>query len=221
MWGQDSLRPSQSDSDFGELATAGVAVYNAGSMSRPVAHERDRVGRDARAGFSSYETIQFDGRLEIGEGGRVAWFSRRQLIRFLEDDARVFLDRVWGDGVLFAGYETGPTRIIDAIPARRGYVVLLRLPRRIRKGETFEIVTGRKIVGAFADEDAYWELAMSAPTASLSLQVSSRRARGMRTIHVAAPRLRGVDVRQRRRSLGLKVDSPALYVPYRLEWRWN
>ena len=190
-------------------------------MSRSAAHDPDRVARDARAGYFGYETLVYDGLLEIGEGGRVAQFARRQLIRFLEDDATVFLDRVWGDGVLFAAYETGSARIIDAIPARRGYVALLRLPRRFRRGETFEIVTQRKIVGAFADEDAYWELAMSAPTAALSLQVSSRRARGMRTVHVAAPRLRGVDVRQRRRSLGLKVDSPALYVSYRLEWRWN
>ena len=190
-------------------------------MSRPGVRERDQVACDSRAGFFSYETIRFEGRLKIEEGGRVAWFARRQLIRFLGDDATVFLDRVWGDGVLFAGYETGSARIIDAVRARRGYVALLRLPRRFRKGETFEIVTERKIVGAFADDDSYWELAMSAPTASLSLQVSSRRARGMRTVHVAAPRLRGVDVRQQQRSLRLKVHSPALHVPYRLEWRWN
>jgi hypothetical protein len=139
----------------------------------------------------------------------------------LEDDATVFIDRVWGDGVLFAGYETGSTRIVDAVPARRGYVVLLGLPRRFRKGETFEIVTHRKIVGAFKDHDAYWELAMSAPTAALALEVWSREARLMGAIHVAAPCLRGIEVQHWNRTVRLRVDSPALYVPYRLEWRWN
>ena len=188
-------------------------------MSRLAAHER--LARDARAGFFSYETIQFDARLQVSEGGRIASFRRRQLIRFLEKKATVFIDRVWGDGVLFASYESGPMHIIDVIPARKGYALLLGLPRPFRRGETFEIVTERKIVGAFMDQDAYWELSMSVPTALLSLRVSDRSARVMRAVHLSAAGPRGIKVRLQDRSVRLTVDSPALYVPYRLEWRRN
>jgi len=221
IWPKAYLTAGQACSIPAVLATAAIAFYNAGSMSLPSSRESRLVAREARAGFFTYQTIDYDGRLDIGEGGRVAWFTRRQLIRFLRDNTTVFLDRVWGDGVLFAAYKTGSAPIIDAIPARRGYVVILGLPRRFREGETFEIVTERKIVGAFADEDAYWELAMPAPTRSFDLKVSSRASRSMRAVQIVAPGLRGVDVRQRGRSLRLRVQEPAMYVPYRLEWRWN
>lgn len=190
-------------------------------MSLPDVRVPERVARNARAGFFGYETLEYDGQLEIGEGGRVARFARRQLIRFLEDDVTLFVDRVWGEGVLFAGYDAGSARITDALTAGKGYVVLLSLPRRFQKGETFEIVTERKIVGAFTDRDAYWELAMFAPTASLNLHVSDRSARVIRTVHVSAADLSGVEAHQRNRSLRLKVDSPVLYARYRLDWRWN
>ena len=223
MWGQDSLRPSQSHSDFGELASWLVRVYNAASMLPDDQSLKRQAASDAARDFLLYETITFDSRLEIGEEGRIAHFLRRQRVRFLEDDVTIFLDRVWGDGVLFASYDTGSTRIIDAFPTRRGeLVVLLGLPRPFRKGETFEVVTERKIFGAFTDQNAYWELTMSAPTQTLSLDVSDRGSRGTNAVYVAAPRLRGLDVvRHGKHSLRLKVDSPSLYVPYRLEWRWN
>src|SRR3990172_7290352 len=102
-----------------------------------------------------YETIWFHGRLEIlDKEGRVAVFCRRQRIRFLEDGVAEFIDRVWGEGVLFAGYETGSMSIIEAIATRKGYAVVLALPRAFARGETFEVVTERRIVGAFVDQQA-------------------------------------------------------------------
>ena len=74
-----------------------------------------------------YETLKFSGRLEIMDrDGRVARFVRHQRVRFLEDRVSVFFDRVWGDGVLFAGYAARHMRILDAIPTRKGYVVAAR-----------------------------------------------------------------------------------------------
>lgn len=103
-----------------------------------------------------YETIWFHGRLEIlDREGRVAIFRRHQRIRFLEDGVAEFIDRVWGDGVLFAGYEVRSMSLVEAIPTRKGYAVLLALPRAFVRGETFDVVTERRIVGAFIDCQAH------------------------------------------------------------------
>lgn len=169
-----------------------------------------------------YETIRFSGRLEIlDRDGRVARFTRHQRIRFLEDGVSVFMDRVWGDGVLFASYAAQRMRILDAIPTRKGYVVPLALPRPFRKGEIFDVVTRRRIMGAFTDHDAYWESAMSAPTELLTIDVLAPPSRDFRHPEIVAPPRGDLHAEQHLNLLEFRVRQPALNIPYRLAWSWK
>jgi hypothetical protein len=169
-----------------------------------------------------YETISFHGRLEIlDKENRVAVFRRRQRIRFLEDGVTEFIDRVWGEGVLFAGYEARSMSILESIPTRRGYAVLLALPRMFARGETFDIITERRIVGGFIDQQAYWESAMAAPTEALTIDVRGPAGLILARPEIVAPARGEMDLRQRRRSLRFQVRQPALYIPYKLEWSWK
>jgi hypothetical protein len=169
-----------------------------------------------------YETIRFGGRLEILDThGSVARFVRHQRLRFLEDGVSVFFDRVWGDGVLFAGYAARHMRILDAIPTRKGYVVPLALPRPFARGQTFDIDTERRIVGAFIYPAAYWESAMSAPTDLLTLDVVAPPGLHFRRPEIIAPPRGDFDARQRARLLTFQVQRPALDIPYRLAWSWK
>jgi hypothetical protein len=174
------------------------------------------------ADWFPYETIKFSGRLEIMDrDGKVARFVRRQRVRFLQDGASVFFDRVWGDGVLFAGYAARHMRILDAIPTRKGYVVPLALPRPFARGQTFDIDTERRIVGAFIYPAAYWESAMSAPTDLLTLDVVAPPGLHFRRPEIIAPPRGDFDARQRARLLTFQVQRPALDIPYRLAWSWK
>ncbi len=169
-----------------------------------------------------YETLSYGGRLDIlDREGRLARFTRRQRIRFLEDGVGTFFDRVWGDGVLFAGYTTPGMRILDAIPTRNGYVVPLALPRPFRKGDTFEITTQRRIVGAFTDDLAYWDSAMHAPTEYLAIDVVSPHGRHFRAPDIVAPPRGDMDAKVHDRRLSLRLRRPALYTPYKLTWAWK
>lgn len=169
-----------------------------------------------------YETIKYGGRLEmLDKEGNVATFTRRQRIRFLEDNVAVFFDRVWGEGVLFANYSAKSMRIIDAIPTTKGYVVPLALPRRFSKGEVFDVVTHRRIVGAFLPDMAYWDSAMHAPTELLALDVVAPRTRRFRSPEIIAPPTGDFDADASRGSLKLRVRQPALHASYRLMWAWK
>lgn len=169
-----------------------------------------------------YETIKFAGRLEIlDREGRVALFSRRQRIRFLEDGVGIFFDRVWGDGVLFASYSTGSMRILDAIPTRKGYVVPLALPRRFRKGEIFDVQTERRIVGAFTDEVGYWDSAMQAPTQLLTIDILAPRSRTFRRPEIVGPPKGDIDAAVKQRLFSFRAIRPALDIPYKLTWSWK
>lgn len=169
-----------------------------------------------------YETINFSGHVEIlDREGRIARFSRHQRIRFLEDGVGVFVDRIWGDGVLFAAYSARSMRILDAIPTRKGYAVVLTLPRPFIKGETFDIVTQRRIVGAFIDDHAYWDSAMAVPTELLTIDVFAPRGRDLRRPEVVAPLRGDIDAKHRPGSLHFRVRHPAIHIPYQLAWSWQ
>jgi hypothetical protein len=169
-----------------------------------------------------YETLKFAGRLRIlDRDRRVARFTRWQRIRFLEDDVQVFFDRLWGDGVLFAGYSAPSMRILDAFPTRKGYVVTLGLPQAFRKGETFDVVTQRRIVGAFIYDNAYWESAMGAPTELLSIDVFAPRGRTFDHPEIVAPPRGDIHADQHANVLRFRVRQPSVHIPYRLAWAWK
>lgn len=199
-------------------------------MSSPSAKQKSEPGLggpladafEAPRELFPYETIKFSGRVEIMDPDRrAARFVRRQRVRFLEDNVAVFMDRVWGEGVLFAGYAAPGLKLLEPIRTPKGYVVPLQLPRLFHKGEIFEIITERRIVGAFYDPLAYWDTTMSAPTNLVSIEVTVPPGTPIRRPDIIAPAQGDMDARQRPRSLEFRVGRPALDVPYKLAWSWQ
>jgi hypothetical protein len=178
--------------------------------------------QDAPRDRFPFETIKFSGRVEIlDREGRVARFRRRQRIRFLEDGVSVFFDRIWGEGVLLAGYQTSSLRIIDAIPSRKGYVIALALPRPFSRGEVLDIETERRIVGAFVYDWGYWDSAMAVPTELLAIDVRTPAGLNMRRPDIVAPAHGQMDATASHRHLTFRVSKPALDIPYKLRWNWG
>jgi len=168
-----------------------------------------------------YETQSYAGRLEfLDKAGTVAVFKRRQRIRVLASRLTVFLDHIWGDGIVFRDYWTGALEIVDVVRSRTGWVAILGLPRSYRRGETLDIRTERRIVGGFTQPIEHWESTMFAPTKWLSLDVSGPAARRARKPILSMPQGSDVNVERNRELLSLIVRKPRPHVPYRVEWAW-
>jgi hypothetical protein len=194
-------------------------VYNAATMS-PVTSINPSSPR-APEDLFPYETLSYSGRLEfLDAAGAVAVFKRRQTIRVTAPRLAVFLDRIWGEGVLFADYWTGGLEIVEAVHARIGWVAILGLPRTYRRGDLLEIRTERRIVGGFTQPVEHWDSTMFAPTKWLSLEISGLAARRVKRLMLSAPQGDGVDVDRNREVLSLTVRKPDSNVPYRMEWAW-
>jgi hypothetical protein len=173
-------------------------------------------------GFFPYETIKFSGRLRIIDlASRKARFVRRQRIRFLEDGVTVFMDRIWGDGLLFAGYFAPGFGIMEPIRAQKGFVIPLMLPRRFRKGETFDIVTERNVIGAFYQPLGHWDMITPAPTDLLTLTVESSQRLPLERPEIIAPSGGDIDAERSSSSLRFRVAKPSLDARYRLAWSWK
>lgn len=173
-------------------------------------------------GYFPYETIKFSGRLKILDTDRMtAIFTRRQRVRFLEDGVGVLFDRIWGEGVLVGSYLAPGVTIMEPIRTPSGYVLPLGLPRPFRKGETFELVTHRRIVGAFSQEKGYWDTTMSKPTELIQITVVTPPDVKAGQPDIVAPPRGDMDLTQRANSLQFRVTRPAMNGPYRLRWSWE
>jgi hypothetical protein len=173
-------------------------------------------------GYFPYETIKFSGRLKfLDETRSVAIFTRRQRVRFLEDDVSVLFDRIWGNGLLLGRYSAPTVRLMEPIKTAKGYVLPLGLPKRFRKGEVFDLVTHRRIVSAFTDDYGYWETLMSKPTELIQISVVTAVPAAFDKAEIVAPPRGDFDLAQGANSLKMRVTRPALNGPYRLAWAWK
>lgn len=166
-----------------------------------------------------YETLSYEARLRmLDREGAAAIYERRQKIRVRAQRLSVFLDRVWGEGVLFRDYWTDGLDILEATRTRSGWVVVLQLRREYRRGESLEIRTERRITAGFTRSEEYWGSVMFAPTRFLDLQIVSRRR--MRQPALSIPRTAGVALQKQRSSLILHAKRPVVHAPYRVDWAW-
>ena len=187
-------------------------------MARKTIPEHSNLNT-APAELYQYETLSYESRLRVldREGG-TAVYERRQRIRVKAPRLSVFLDRVWGDGVLFRDYWTGGFDILEATRTKSGWVVILQPPREYLRGESLEIRTERRITAGFTRPEEYWGSVMFAPTRSLNLKIVSRRR--MRQPFLSLPTTAGVALEQKRSSLHFHVERPVVHAPYRVEWGW-
>jgi len=168
-----------------------------------------------------YETISYSGKLEfLDRSGTVAVFKRRQTIRVNAPRLSVFLDRIWGDGVVFGDYWTGALEIVEVVRSRIGWVAILSLPRSFRRGETVELRTERRIVGGFTQSVEHWDSTMYAPTKWLSLEISGPAASRLKWPTLSAPRGDEANIQRDRDALTLIVREPEAHARYRLQWNW-
>ena len=130
-------------------------------------------------------------------------------------------DRIWGEGILVGSYLAPGLNLMEPIRTPTGYVLPLGLPRRFRKGETFEIVSHRRIVGAFNDTRGYWDTTMSKPTDLIQITVVTPPGMATSKADIVAPPRGDMDLSKKANSIKFRVARPAINGPYRLGWSWE
>jgi hypothetical protein len=171
---------------------------------------------DPKRDFFPYENVDFAATIEVlDQNWTAARYTRKQRIRFNEDGVTTFFDFAWGEGVLFANYNPHSMRIIDAFPARKGYIVALALPRKFYKGEVFEVVVERKVVGAFFDELNYWESTPRTPTGKLAVDIIAPRGAGFRSPELVIPPGHEFHAAVRGKTFQMRMDRPPAHAPFK------
>ena len=105
-----------------------------------------------------YEILEYDATLELLDPkGETAKLTRRQVVRFLQDNVVAIHDHAWGDGELFAEYSCRPGVPVDIYEDGAKHNVLISLRETRNRGEVVEFWIERVIKGGFTQPDEWLE----------------------------------------------------------------
>ena len=117
-----------------------------------------------------YEILAYESTLELADAqGKLATVSKRQRIRFLQNDIAAFQDIVYGDGDIFAGYAATPGVAADYYRDGDRWHVLISLRATKNRGDEEEFLLTRTIAEGFTREEEWWEVELRHPTHWLRL----------------------------------------------------
>ncbi len=96
--------------------------------------------RDKVRHHGMYEILDYDATLEIRDAkGKKAILTRREVIRFLQDNVVAVHDHAWGDGELFAKYQCQPGVPVDFYEDGSKWNVLISLRETRDRGDVVEL----------------------------------------------------------------------------------
>jgi len=182
----------------------------------------------ARPGI--YEVLDHDVRLELKDAhGHEALYTKRQKVKFLQNNIIAYEDKAWGDGEIFADYRCSPGRAVDRYREGHRYRILISLRERKQAGDVEEFHIQRTIRNGFVHkvEDLQTEVDHRMQQLTLSVVFPLRRPpREATLIEQNSTRsydLMGEHVRKLpdgRVQVSWHVNKPRLYEAYILRWVW-
>ena len=177
-----------------------------------------------------YEILDYESTLDlIDPQGRTAVITRREKLRFLQDNVVAIHDHAWGDGNLFANYRCQPSTPVDIYEDGSRHNVLISLRETKNKGDRLELWIERTIKGGFTQRSEWFETAIDHYMRELSVSIVFPRKRQCKRATLSR-RSTGKTVRlpednfallpDGRQKLTWKTAHPKLHDLYTIKWVW-
>jgi hypothetical protein len=177
-----------------------------------------------------YEILDYDATLEIADArGEKAVLTRREVVRFLQDNVVAIHDHAWGDGKLFARYRCQPGVPVDFYEDGSKHNILISLRETKNRGDEVEFWIERVIRNGFPGEQEWLETEIDHWMMQLKLAVVfprdrparratlSRRSTGKTTLLSQKHFALLPDGRQK---LTWDTKRPKLHDRYTIKWVW-
>ena len=177
-----------------------------------------------------YKVLDHDTSLELMDPhGKTAIVTRRQRVKFLQDNVVAFADYAWGDGDIFAEYSCSPGVPVDVFNRGSRHTVLISLRETKSRGDVLRFRIRRNILGGFTKGNEWWETEICHRTERLKVAIifpQERRCQRAtvtqhstsRTISLGPQDLRFLS--NGRQKLTWEIAKPKLHDRYILKWRW-
>ena len=177
-----------------------------------------------------YEILEYDTTLEILDSkGKLAVLTRREMIRFHQDNVVAIHDHAWGDGELFAQYRCQPGVPVDFYEAGSKYNVLISLRETKNRGDVIELWIERVIRNGLLQKQEWLETEIDHLMKALKMAVIfpkkrpcrrailSRRSTSKTTL---LPQKHFALLPDGRQKLTWQTRRPKLHDRYTIKWAW-
>lgn len=134
-----------------------------------------RIGKRFRAILSPsgiYEVLEYESTLELKDPkGDEAHFSKREKVRYLQNNIMAYQDQAWGDGEILLNYHCTPGKAVDFHrPGRKTFILIaIQNIRQFGDQDEFKIEWGMK--NCFTRSTEQWETSIDHPTNRIRLNL--------------------------------------------------
>jgi len=177
-----------------------------------------------------YEVLDYESTLELlDKTGRQARFSKREEVRYLQNNIIAYQDQSWGDGQILIGYRCSPGKLVDLYrPGNKTYL-LISLREIRNRGDIDRFNIEWRIRNGFKRKTELWETGVGHRTRRLRIQVVFPKDRPPIQAWLVE------EVRRRKHLLGeeakvrlpdgrwqvsWKTRWPQMNEQYQLHWSW-
>ncbi len=177
-----------------------------------------------------YEVLDYDARLTLNDSkGKLATFTKRQRVRFLQNNVIAYQDQAWGDGDIFADYRCAPGMAVDRYREGHKFRVLISLRETKNRNDVEDFYIERVVKGGFPKPTEDFQIEIDHPTRNLSMAIIFPRKRPpkqVKLIEQHAQRTHELDSEQiqqlpdRRWQVRWESHKLKLYEAYILRWEW-
>jgi hypothetical protein len=177
-----------------------------------------------------YEVLEHHAQLELCDpSGHLAVYSKKQRVRFLQDNIIAYQDQAWGDGDIFADYQCSPGVPVDRYREGQRYRILISLRGTKKRGDIEEFLIQRTIKNGFTHpvEDLQTDIDHVTRLLTVTLVFpKTRPAREVRLIekHAERSHVLGAETTRSlpdgRRQVMWRCTNPKRFEAYLLRWQW-
>lgn len=177
-----------------------------------------------------YEILDYDATLEIMDiKGEKARLTRREHIRFLQDNVVAIHDHAWGDGKFLCNYKCQSGVPVDIYEDGSKHNILISLRETKNKGDEIELWVERTIRGGFTADEEWLETEVDHLMRKLTLSIAFPKGRPCRRATLSRrstgkvtplPQKHFALLPDGRQKLTWETRRPRLHDRYTIKWAW-
>jgi len=220
---------SENASSLSSPPTSILSLLLNSELVRMLFTEAIRLWRESRF-RGIYRVEEHHSVLELLDSqGKVAVYTKRQQVVFLQNDVFAIQDQAWGDGNIFADYECTPGVMVDRYKEGYRWKMLISLRAVKNRDDREEFFIERRITDGFTTPVLNFQIQVDHPTNSLTLSVIFPSTRHPKSINLIEQNMKRSHVmgEEHRTSLSQgrvqytwHIAKPLLYESYILRWEW-
>ncbi|MEM9681206.1 MAG: hypothetical protein AAF901_12860 [Bacteroidota bacterium] len=177
-----------------------------------------------------FETLDYEVSVELLDTkGHKAIHSKREQVRYIQNNIIAYQDQAWGEGDFLKGYHCSPGKLADSYREGDKTILLISLQGRRQKGDIDTFHIERKPTDTFTQNKEYTGVEISHKTKQLTINIFFPKKRPptsyvlvekqlKRHTPLSSKHLR--QLKDGRWLLSWSTSKPRLFENYFIQWEW-